>query len=203
MSDLLELLATDQTSLYEATIKNGLQKRILIVNQEINDSVIEDFIMNIIWWNMEDKDIPKEKRKPIKIILNSPGGDAIVAFGLIDVIQASITPIMAIGIGCVASAAYYIMLGCHDRITTKNTVLLQHDGYIQVQNSAGKSKDTMKFFEEMEEKTKQYVLAHTKMSEEYYDKHYNQELYLYAETAKELGCIDKIIGEDVTLEYIL
>lgn len=203
MPDLLEMFATDQTSLYEATIKKGLDKRILVINQEINDSVIEDFAMNIIWWNEEDKDLPVEKRNPIKIIINSPGGDAILAFGLIDVIKLSKTPVIAVGIGCVASAAYYVMIGCHERIATPNTVLLQHDGYIQVSNSTRKGKDTMEFFEIMEEKTKKYVLDNTKMDEEFYDAHYDQEFYMYASTAKELGCIDKILGEDVDLDYIL
>ena len=62
----------------------------------------------------------------------------------------------------------------------------------------------MKFFENMEERTKAYVLSRTNMDEEFYDAHYDQEYYMYAnEEAKRLGCVDYIIGEDCNLDDIL
>ena len=62
----------------------------------------------------------------------------------------------------------------------------------------------MKFFEEMEERTKQHVLKYTKRTEEFYDKHYDQEYWMYAnDKGKELGMVDYIIGEDCDLDDIL
>ena len=60
----------------------------------------------------------------------------------------------------------------------------------------------MKFFDSMEERTKQHVLERTKMTEEFYDKVYEQEFWFYADEAKELGVVDKIIGQDCTLDDI-
>ena len=41
------------------------------------------------------------------------------------------------------------------------------------------------------------------MTEEFYDKIYEQEYWMYASEAKELGCIDYIIGKDCDLDEIL
>ena len=46
-------------------------------------------------------------------------------------------------------------------------------------------------------------LARTTMSEEFYDEMYNKECYMYAnKEGKEHGCVDKIIGEDCSMEEI-
>ena len=55
----------------------------------------------------------------------------------------------------------------------------------------------------MYDKTKQHVLKYTKMTEEFYEEHIDREFYMYEDEAKELGCVDKIIGEDSDLDEIL
>ena len=61
----------------------------------------------------------------------------------------------------------------------------------------------MAFFDDMDERIKQYVLERTDMDEKTYDKNENRELYMYADKAKEYGVVHKIIGEDITLKQIL
>lgn len=204
--DNLTFMGKDEegSSIYNATIKDALNKRILIINQEIDDDIIENYIYQIIRWNIEDQHLPVENRTKIKLLINSPGGDCIVGFSLVDVIKNSKTPIVAIGFGLVASMAYHIYISCYERYAFENTVLLQHDGEISVSNSTSKVKDTMKFFDQMEVRTKNHVLSCTSMSEEEYDRHYEQEWYFYAdEEGKKYNCVDGIIGKDVNFEDIL
>lgn len=202
MADLMQLLDNGD-DLYTEVIKENLENRILIFNDEVNDCVIENYILHILKWNKEDIDIPVEKRKDIVIYINSPGGSSIAGFNFVDVIMGSKTKVVGVCFGLAASMGYHILLACHDRIAFKNSILLQHDGEISIQNSTSKAKDTMKFFDSMEQRTKDYVLSRTKMTEEFYDKIYDQEYWMYAAEAKELGCIDKIIGEDIELDDIL
>lgn len=83
-------------------------------------------------------------------------------------------------------------------------VLLMHDGEVTISNSTSKARDTMTFFNNMEERTKKHVLSCTTMTEEFYDKHYDQEFFMYAdEQGKELGCVDCVIGVDCDLDAIL
>lgn len=203
MAELMQLLSNGNDDLYTEIIKENLENRILIFNDEVNDCVIENYILHILRWNREDRDLPVDKRKDILIYINSPGGSSIDGFNFVDVILRSKTKVVGVCFGLAASMGYHILLACHDRIAFKNSILLQHDGEISIQNSTSKAKDTMKFFDSMEQRTKEYVLSRTNMTEEFYDKIYDQEYWMYADEAKELGCIDKIIGEDIDLDDIL
>lgn len=201
--DVLGLVNSNNTDLYTETVKKCLENRVLILNQDIDDDIIESFIINILNWNAEDMYVPEESRTPIKIIINSCGGDLFVGMGLVDAIMQSKTKIVCIGIGLVASAAFHIFISADERIAFQNTILLMHDGSIEISNSTSKARDTMQFFENMEKRTKAHVLSRTSMQEDYYDKHYEQELYMFSDEAKALGCVDKIVGTDVNLDYIL
>lgn len=203
MAELLQMLGKPNDDLYGEIIRENLEKRTLVFNDEVNEYVLENYILYILKWNRDDIDLPVEKRKPITIYINSPGGNSIDGFNFVDVIRSSETPVRGVCFGLAASMGYHIYLACHDRIAFKNSILLQHDGEITIQNSSSKAKDTMKFFDSMELRTKEYVLSRTNMTEEFYDKIYDQEYWMYADEGKRLGCIDKIIGEDIDLEEIL
>lgn len=200
--ELLQAL-TGTNDLYTELMRENLDKRILVFNDGVDENVVENYILYILKWNAEDKDLPIEKRQPITIYLSCPGGNCFDGFNMVDVIMNSKTPIRGIVFSLAASMGYHILLACHERIAFKNSVLLQHDGQVGIQNSTSKARDTMRFFDSMEARTKDYVLAHTAMTEEFYDKIYDQEYYMYADEAKKLGCIDKIIGEDCDIDEIL
>lgn len=202
MEELL-LQNGNQMSVFEELYRECLDHRVLVINDNITDDLIDEHIMYILKWNLEDKDIPVDKRKPIKLYISSPGGNGFVSNILQDVIEQSKTPVIGVGLDMVASAAYYILLACDERIVFKNTALLQHEGDIEVGNSSRKAADTMAFFDTMENKTKEFVLAHTNMTSEFYDEIHVREYWMYPERAKELGVIDKIVGVDCDIDYIL
>ena len=148
-------------------------------------------------------DIPKKKREKIKLYINSAGGDAFVAGQFCSLIEASETPIVGVAFNMVASAAYHIYIACHERIAFTNSTFLQHEGELEVSNSTSKFKNTIDFYESMDERFKQNVIKHTCMSEDYYDNVYTNEFWMFADKAKELGVVDKIIGVDCKLNEIL
>ena len=89
MADVLTaMLDSGNDDLYTEIIKENLNERILIFNDEVNDSVLENYILYILKWNREDKDLPVDKRKKITLILSSPGGDCMIGFGgMVNVIE--------------------------------------------------------------------------------------------------------------------
>lgn len=204
MAELLAALANQNDDLYLEMIRENLDRRVLIINDEITENVVEDYMVYILNWNRVDKHIPVEDRVPITLYINSPGGDVFDGEAFCDLIVQSKTPIRAVCLGMAASMAFRIFICCHERIAFKNSVLLMHDGEIAISNSTKKAMDTIKFFQCMEQRTKELVLNHTTMTEDFYDKHYDQEFYCYGnDDAKSLGCVDKVIGEDVDIDYIL
>lgn len=188
---------------YDELMKYYADKRVLIINKDIDNSVIESYAIRILRWNDEDKDILPEKRNPITILIHSCGGDLYSTLFLIDMIKQSKTPIRTVGMGFVASAAYYIYINGHDRLAFENTVFLQHDGTISIADSNSKVKDFIAFNDLMEERIKKFILAQTKIDAEFYDKTFDKEYYFFADKGKELGVVDKIIGQDVGLADII
>ena len=203
MNDFILPISGSQSDTYDELYREFLNKRILVFNEEVDDNMVENVVMYILKWNMDDVDIPVEKRKPIKILFSSVGGDTFVAQNVADVILQSETPVIGIGLSLVASACYHVFLACHERVGFKNTIYLQHDGTISISNSSKKARDTMNFFENMENENKKFVLDRTKMTGEFYDSIFEQEYYMYSTEAKELGVVDKIIGIDCTLDEVL
>ena len=179
--------------LYEDVMRDALDSRVLIFNSKIDSDVVEDYIYHILVWNQEDNGLAPEKRKKIYFLFNSPGGDAIISMVLCDIINASATPIIGVGLGIVCSAAFYTYICCHKRIAFENTVFLRHDGDLCVANSSSKAKDTMAFLSTMDVRVKEHVLKYTSMSEEFYDNTYETEFYMYADAAVEIDACDKII----------
>ena len=202
MDEILLPLSSQSAEMSEI-IKDCIDHRILVVNREIDESCVEDYVLYILKWNREDRDIPKDKRKPIYVYINSPGGDIWSGFALVDAILQSETKVIGLAMGLVASMAYYIYIACHERYAFRNTVLLQHDGVTTVSNTSSKAKDAMKFFDTMNDQIKDFVISQTKITEEFYSSIYEKEYYMYSSEAKDLGCVHHIIGVDCSINDVI
>lgn len=104
-----------------------VEHRLLWLTDEVGDNCYE-IVEHIVHWNREDKDIPVEQRKPIKLIIASVGGAVEQDLTLISFIEMSKTPIYGVAIGMVASAAIDIYLACHKKFATKNSYFILHKG---------------------------------------------------------------------------
>lgn len=205
MSDVESILlgGNSNSTAWDELYKYLLDNRILVINGSVDDNVIEDYILFILKWNKEDKNLPVDKREPIRIFISSPGGNVFNANIFIDIITASKTPIWGIGLDLVASAAYLVYLACHKRFSHLNTTFLQHEGELALENSRSKLKQTVSYFDEGEVRAKEYILSRTKIDSDFYDEIYDQEYWMFAEKAKELGVVEYIIGVDCELEDVL
>jgi len=205
MGDFMPVVTLDSEtneSAWDKLYKEYLNNRILVLNAEINDDVIEDYVMYILKWNREDLHIPVEKRKKITFLITSPGGNSFNGNIMSDVILQSKTPVMGVALDLVASAAYLVYLACDERIAFKTSVFLQHEGDLSMENSRSKFKQTVEFFDTMEERAKEYILSRTTMSSEFYDSIYEQEYWMDVNKAKDLGVVHKIIGVDCDIDEI-
>lgn len=207
MKNRLDVLLPDMDeanaiSPYDEFVKEDLKNRILLINERITDIAIDRQAMCILRWNAEDKDLPVDKRKTITLYISSEGGSSFDGQALIDVMLASKTKVRTVAVGLVASMAYLIFLAGHERIAFSNACLLQHEGETNVGGVTSKARDTMQFFDDMEERTKQFVLSRTTMTDEKYEAVYKKEWWMFSQEAKEFGIVDKIVGEDCDLDYL-
>lgn len=180
-----------------------LQQRKMFINEDIDAFSVQDVVKHIMQYNKEDKGIPVADRKPILLYITSNGGEVDAGFRLIDVIEASRTPVYTVNLSNQYSMGFLIGLAGHKRFATKNAKFLMHDGSNFVYNSGAKAQDQMEFNRKIEQRVKNYVLSKSKINEDVYDSKLRVEWYMFADEAKENGMTDFIIGEDCDIEAII
>ena len=156
-----------------------------------------------VYYDSFSKGIPVEQRQPILLYVASNGGDVDAGFELIDAILASKTPVYTINLGYQYSMGFLIGLAGHKRYATQNAKFLMHDGSNLIWNSGTKAQDQMEFQKRVEQRIKQYVIAHSNVTSEEYDSKLRVEWYLFADEAKEKGFCDHILGIDCDMDEIV
>lgn len=196
-------LALGGKTFIDEVYEENLKQRKIILNQQIDENVVETVTMQILKWNTEDVGIIKEGRQPIKIYINSVGGDVFNGLNLCDIIKNSITPVHGIVMGYAYSMGGVIFLSTHKKYMFENSSLLIHDGNSTLSGSSGKVKDLQKFYEKVDERIKNIIVDNSNISTEEYEENYDRELYLLADECKVKGICDYIIGQDCSIEEIL
>lgn len=170
------------------------KERVIWLLTEI-DSGNYDNVAMIIDWNKEDKDIPIENRKPIKVIVASPGGSLDVTRTLSEIIRLSKTPVIGIAIGTVASGASMVYMSCHRKYAFNNVTFLLHKG--SCDNLGGNYNELQQFMDnykkDIEEMTNFYI-SHTKIEPEIIrNKLKEGDWYISITDAIEYGIVDEIL----------
>lgn len=156
-----------------------------------------DAIEHIIrMYNIIDKDIPIEERKPIKIFINSDGGSVIACLEIIDAITLSKTPIYTINIGIAASSGLDIFMVGHKRYCYPNATFLFHEGATSTGYlDAGKFRNYSTWYDNLLKKMKDLCLKYTKVTPELYKEKQNDDWWFFADEAIELGFCDEVLKE--------
>lgn len=180
-----------------------IRDRKLYLNDDICMHSVEEIVKHIIRFNTEDRGIPYEERKPIRLYISSAGGEVYSGFQLIDAIINSKTPIYTINMGYWLSMGFLIGLAGHKRFATQNAKFLWHDGMTGSFNSSAKVRDEIEFQEKNDARIRQFVLDRTNITKKLYDKKFRVEWYMFADDAKKFGVTDFIVGEDCDIDAIL
>ncbi len=157
-------------------------------------SIASQVVQMILRYNSEDSGIERDKRRPIVLYINSPGGDITEGFALVSVIKASTTPVYTVNLGQWCSMAFLIGIAGDKRYSLQRALFLLHDGSTAYFGTTNKAQDTFKFNERFEDDVvRKHVLECTKISPEEYDRHKRVEWYMLPEDALKYGCIDEIV----------
>lgn len=151
----------------------------------------------IKFWNEMDNldNISIEERDPIKIYIDSPGGDLDATFSIIDSITLSKTPITTITIGSGDSGGFFIGIVGHKRIGYPHSSYLFHEGCCANEGDAHKYIQFTEFYKKKLSMLKKLVLNNTKLSENDYEESRKDDLWLTADEALKYGIIDEIATE--------
>ena len=185
-------LPNPETLDYYERIKN----REIFWNFDIDDSLV-DFSLMIIKWNKQDKGKAANDRVPIKILINSDGGELSAVLNFINVIQLSKTPVYTIGLGKAYSSAGLILLAGSKghRYVFQDTTALIHSGSTGAIGNTDKVLDNFEFTQRQEKRVKDFIVANTNIVEKLYTKNYRKDWWLMSDEIISLGLADKIITD--------
>ena len=171
-----------------------LNERVWNLVSEVDDSLL-DFARHVIRWNREDRGIPVEERKPIRLYINSPGGDLNIFYTVKDIIEMSKTPIVAVNLGMAYSAAALLFLSCRERYMLKSSKILLHLGSASL---GGSYLDLMSAVADYQEQVESFVSAiqeKTTYTPDEIESNISSDWYIDAKDALAHGAATKIIDD--------
>ena len=145
----------------------------------------------------EQDGIPVEDRIPIKLFIDSPGGDLIAAYTIINAIELSKTPVWTINIGGAYSAGFFIFITGHYRIAYPLSSFLYHEGSCHMGGDAHKFRNQADFYKKQLDQLKAHTLKYTNLTEEDYQQILKDDYWLTATEAMEKGIVDEIATKGV------
>lgn len=192
--ELIEAILGEPTELSPIAYQyyKGLQNRRIVFNDEIRSDIVETVILPLL--DM-DNDGTGE---PIEIIICSAGGSVFEGFPLCNIIDKLKTKTIITCITCAYSmAGLILMAGFNNPNVTKRcyeySTGLIHSGSTYLSGSSHAVRDAFHFYEDFEEKVKEYILSHSKITEEEYDGIERVEWYMTADMMLGKGIVDEIM----------
>lgn len=175
------------------TYYQNLNNRTVWIDFEIDESCLEVERL-ILHWNKEDEGVPQDQRKPIKLLIFSPGGALSVYESLADVISMSNTKVIGVNMGEAASAACFIYLSCHERLALPSAKFLLHRGSVDgLSGSYAEVIAAIESYQEQIEKLCAKIVEKTSIKAENIEEYMQADWYMTAEEAVQYRVCDRIV----------
>lgn len=186
------------------TLPSLVTERTLYLTKPIDASSINDIVKELNKIIVSDSDILRfcqtEKAfsytpEPIRIYINSPGGNVYSMLGLYDIIRKCPTPVHTHVFGMAASAAAVLLTAGKRRFATAHSFVLIHSVSSWLMGKVEAMKEDMKQTERLNDLINKLLTEHTKIPiSRLVDKDkYKEDWWISAPEALDLGIIDEII----------
>ncbi len=179
------------------------KKRDLFFIKQVDQSSIGDITQRIIEINQDDEHLKKVysiyglkyEPEPIKIYIDSYGGYVYQCFGLLSVMERSVTPIHTIVTGCAMSCGFMMLISGHKRFAHKLSTPLYHQvssgAFVTVKEMEEKIEESKRLQEQLESIVKEKTNISKKKLKEIFDT--KKDWYMTSEEALSLGVVDEIL----------
>lgn len=172
--------------------------RIFYIDDEITHDTANKFCQFVNFWNEVEMitETPDEKPMPLTVYINSPGGDLDATLSIVSVMKSSRIPIHTITYGRSWSGAFLISISGKHRIAEKYSTFLFHEGNALYCENAHKFIQFSDFYKQKILEIMRYITTHqTKITEQEYQVHKNDDWWFTATEALEFGLVDEIKEE--------
>ena len=169
---------------------------VIYLDTEIIEHTLIDFIIKVrsILEYRQAEDYKGDKKAPINLVLNSPGGDIHEMLGLIDYIDTLQVKVNIICRGKALSAAAIILVcATGQRMVSKNSTIMFHQASSFVNGKLSDITATIEYVKKIETDLYTLLAEKTRKEASWWQAHMKSDLFLTANEALELGVIDQII----------
>lgn len=183
------------TTFNEYVELNSNINRELYINM-ITPQVAEMVDKTIRMWNKDDDTdmIEWVKRTPIKLYINSIGGDFNSMLTIMDIIKLSKTPVYTINTGIVYKEAFYIFISGHQRYAYPKSSFLYERDLKHLDENDKSLGNYIAFYERQLLEIKDIVLEKTKITENEYNKHLKGTWWMTSEDAQKLRICNEVLN---------
>lgn len=135
------------------------------------------------------------KPDPIRIYIDSYGGDAYSVLGLISIIEASSTPIHTVATGAAMSAGFLLLVSGHTRFCYRHTTMMVHQLAYDFSGDLKSSTQELRESTRLQKNLSSVVKRHTNITKERLDEIDNkkEDWYMSSAEAKRNGVVDVIL----------
>lgn len=165
-----------------------LKTRQILLSGEINKSLAEKIVRQLLV-------LEADSDEPIKIFIDSPGGDADAGYAIFDMIRFIKAPVHTIGMGLVASAGSIILLAApkERRSGLPNSHYLIHQPLSGIKGVATEIEIHALELEKMRVRINEMIASETGKSVDQVSADTDRDFWMSAKEALEYGLISKVV----------
>ncbi|WP_320129582.1 ATP-dependent Clp protease proteolytic subunit [uncultured Sphaerochaeta sp.] len=166
-----------------------LKTRSIMLSGEINKESAEQVIKQLLV-------LEGESSEPVRIFINSPGGDVDGGYAIFDMVRFVTCPVFMIGMGLVASAAALVLLAVpvERRIALPNSSYLIHQPMSGMKGVATDIEIHALQIQKLRNKLDALIAKETGNTIEKVNSDTERDHWLSSEEAKEYGLVSKIVS---------
>jgi ATP-dependent Clp protease protease subunit len=171
-------------------LQRMLKTRTILLSGEVNKALAERIVRQLIL-------LEEMSDEPIRIFIDSPGGDADAGYAIFDMIRFVKPLVYTIGMGLVASAGAIILLAASKkrRIGLPNSHYLIHQPLSGMRGVASDIEIHAREIEKMRQKINKLIAEETGQELDKVAKDTDRDYWMNADESKEYGLICKVISK--------
>lgn len=166
-----------------------LKTRTILLSGEVDKPLAEKVIRQLLILEAESSD-------PIRVLIDSPGGDVDAGFAIFDMIRFVNAPVTTVGMGLVASAGALILLAApkERRLGLPNSHYLIHQPLSGIRGVATEIEIHAQELEKLRVKLNKLIAAETGKPLAQVEKDTDRDFWMAADEAKDYGLISRVVA---------
>lgn len=179
---------TKDSKSQDPLVEKMMETRSILLSGQVNKKLAERIVRQLLLLEAKGDD-------PIKLFIDSPGGDADSGFAILDMIRFVKPDVYTIGMGLVASAGALILLSSpkDHRIGLPNSHYLIHQPLSGIRGVASEIEIYAREIERMRKRINELIAEETGKSLKQVEKDTDRDYWLTADEAKDYGLISEVI----------